>query len=121
MALGPGKYDELCTEVRERAQAAAAIVMVFGGKEGTGFSVQAPPELNLTLPSVLRNLAAMIEEDMLGVAPGGLEGFNLTNFKDLEFICDAAYQKFKETGHLTWADRAVKYGAICHAKIAKLE
>lgn len=38
MALGPGKYDDLCTYVREKAKAEGAIVIVYGGERGQGFS-----------------------------------------------------------------------------------
>lgn len=40
MPLGPGKYDDVCTYVREETEASAAIVIVVGGKHGPGFSVQ---------------------------------------------------------------------------------
>lgn len=40
MPLGPGKYDPLCTMVREATRAEAVILGVFG-PEGVGFSVQA--------------------------------------------------------------------------------
>lgn len=64
MALGPGKYDKLCTLVRERAQARGVILMVFGGTEGTGFCVQTD-DLNLLteLPEILRGVAGDIEPD----------------------------------------------------------
>lgn len=41
MAEGPGKYDDLATLVRERAEAACVIVTVIGGNKGSGFSIQA--------------------------------------------------------------------------------
>jgi hypothetical protein len=125
MAFGPGKYDELCTEVREQAQALGAIVMVFGGKDGAGFSVQAPAELTQSLPQILRHVAAEIEKTADGATgevkatPNGC--FNLTNLKDLEYICEAAEAFFSKTGHLTWAERAVKYGAMLRVQIARLE
>lgn len=63
MAVGPGKYDDLCTYVREHAQASAAVVIVADGKHGSGFSVQAPLEMQLALPKVLRELADLLEAD----------------------------------------------------------
>ncbi len=36
----PGKYDDLCTIVRESAEAETAIVIVLNGKQGHGFSLQ---------------------------------------------------------------------------------
>jgi hypothetical protein len=54
MTIGPGKYDDLCTYVRERSGGEAAIVIVIGGSKGNGFSMQ------------FNNLAAMLQlADML--------------------------------------------------------
>lgn len=61
MALGPGKYDALCTYVRETAQAEGAAVIVWGGIEGVGFSVQASVEQLNKLPAILRSMADTIE------------------------------------------------------------
>jgi hypothetical protein len=61
--LGPGKYDDLCTEVRDRTEAEGAIVLVFGGKNGSGFSCQAPLHLTADLPQMLRQMATQIEND----------------------------------------------------------
>ncbi len=59
--IGPGKYDDVATMVRESTQAEAVIIMVVGGNKGSGFSVQAPLEFTLKLPNILRNIAADIE------------------------------------------------------------
>ena len=64
MASGPGKYDDLCTFVRVTAGARCAIVMVFHGNEGSGFSVQADPETLAVLPSMLRDMANEMEGDI---------------------------------------------------------
>ena len=64
MAIGPGKFDWLCTEVREKTKARGAIVVVMEGEGGSGFSVQAPIEVQLKLPELLRTLAAHIESDL---------------------------------------------------------
>ena len=69
MALGPGKYDALASVVRERAKAAGVIVMVFDGRHGSGFSVQASAEITLRLPQLLRVMADGIERDLSGVPP----------------------------------------------------
>lgn len=61
MPIGPGKYNDLTTEVRKKTHAAAALVMVFNGDKGTGFSLQAPPELEALLPGILRRMADDIE------------------------------------------------------------
>ena len=61
---GPGKYDELCTLVRNRAMARGAIVMVFGGINGSGFSVQADEELTRELPEILESMIAQIRASL---------------------------------------------------------
>lgn len=64
MSVGPGKYDEACTEARERTQAAGVVLIVFGGAAGSGFSVQTvAPKLLADLPAILRTIAAGIERD----------------------------------------------------------
>jgi hypothetical protein len=50
--------------VRERASAKGVIVLVFEGDRGSGFSVQATPEVTATIPSILRQIADSIEKDM---------------------------------------------------------
>jgi hypothetical protein len=62
MALGPGKYDDLATYVREKAQAEGVVVVVFKGNKGGGFSVQSKAGLVLPLPALLRTIADAIEE-----------------------------------------------------------
>lgn len=83
MALGPGKYDDLCTLVRERAEALAAIVIVMGGNKGGGFAVQGPLSFNFALPETLEGIAKQIRADRaasgMGVQPppGPMELFEL--------------------------------------------
>jgi hypothetical protein len=64
MPVGPGKYDEWCTAVRDETHAGAVILIVFQGEHGSGFSVQAPIEVTLRLPAILRDVAAEIERDL---------------------------------------------------------
>jgi hypothetical protein len=64
MTHGPGRYDDLATLVRERTEADGVVVMVFGGKSGDGFSVQADLETTSALPAILRQLANQIEDDL---------------------------------------------------------
>jgi hypothetical protein len=65
MAIGPGRYDDLCTIVREQAQAAGAIVIVIDGKAGDGFACQASPATTATLPRMLESMAAQIRVDLM--------------------------------------------------------
>jgi hypothetical protein len=67
MAIGPGKYDDLCTLVREKAKARAVIVIIIGGEHGEGFSVQTEdPFIILRLPLVLERVAASIRTNPFG-------------------------------------------------------
>jgi hypothetical protein len=57
MPLGSGIYDDLCTEVREKAHADGAIVIVINGVRGNGFSCQASLETTVQLPDLLEDIA----------------------------------------------------------------
>jgi predicted TIM-barrel fold metal-dependent hydrolase len=61
MPIGPGKYEDLATYVREKAQAAGVIVLVIDGHKGNGFTVQALEHVMLALPALLRHMADQIE------------------------------------------------------------
>lgn len=63
MAFGPGKYDDLCTMVREQAKAAGAIVIVMNGERGSGFSCQANLQAMADLPDILESMARQIRRD----------------------------------------------------------
>lgn len=70
MAWGPGKYDGHATITREATQAKAVVLIVFGGTQGDGFSVQTvDPRLLLTLPELLEEIARQVREDT-GGRPG---------------------------------------------------
>lgn len=60
--LGPGKYDDACTEVREKTKADAVVLLVMGGEKGSGFSCQAPINVAVNLPKMLRKMADEIEK-----------------------------------------------------------
>lgn len=62
MAFGPGKYNDVCTEVRIKTGAAGVLVLIFDGHKGSGFSAQLPLELQLTLPTILRSVADQIDQ-----------------------------------------------------------
>jgi hypothetical protein len=73
MAIGPGRYDDLCTEVREKAgvtelRGGGVVLIVIGGNRGStgmGFSIQADLRTTLQLPTLLRMVAESIEQDGL--------------------------------------------------------
>jgi hypothetical protein len=65
MPLGPGKYDDLATLVRERAgitEDGGVIVIVLGGNRGNGFACQADLRTTLLLPDLLEDMARQIRE-----------------------------------------------------------
>lgn len=63
MALGPGKYDKLCTYVRRKANARTAIVIVIGGHKGGGFSVQGSLDDTIRVSAILREMADRLDKD----------------------------------------------------------
>lgn len=64
MALGPGKYDDIASWVREQTKGDTVLVMVLGGIKGPGFSVQTrDPDHARNLPRLLRLVADDIERN----------------------------------------------------------
>ncbi len=65
MALGPGKYDDACTLVREMTGGTSVVVAVMGGNKGAGFSVQStapiPPKI---LAYLLADMLEAIAEEL---------------------------------------------------------
>lgn len=64
MAYGPGKYDDVCTQVREQTNAEGVIVVIANGDKGSGFSCQASPEMTANLPHLLESMAKQIRESL---------------------------------------------------------
>ena len=66
MALGPGKYDDLCTYVRDQVgitdQGGGVLLIVLGGNRGSGFACQADLEITKRLPDLLETLAKKIRQ-----------------------------------------------------------
>ncbi|MES2729969.1 MAG: hypothetical protein V4621_07765 [Pseudomonadota bacterium] len=68
MSHGPGKYDPICTKVREETEAAFACVIISHGNQGSGFSVQSvSPKLLNAIPDILESIAKQIRTDMKGM------------------------------------------------------
>jgi hypothetical protein len=61
--IGPGKYDDLCTEARVKAKASGALLIIIGGERGLGFSVQAELWMLKDIPDLLRKTADLIEKE----------------------------------------------------------
>lgn len=61
------KFDELCARVREEAKASAVLLIVVGGPQGSGYSVQSVEPLQhgtgfaTALPRLLREMADEME------------------------------------------------------------
>jgi len=56
--IGPGKYDDACTLVREMTDAKCVLVAVIGGSKGHGFSVQTIEPIDPdTLADLLEDIA----------------------------------------------------------------
>ena len=66
MPVGPGKYDDITTHVREETNAQAVAVIVVNGNKGSGFSIQLEDGLALNLPRLLRIMADEIENSASG-------------------------------------------------------
>jgi len=60
MPRGPGRYDDIATEIRHRLKAAGVILLVIDGKGGQGFSVQLPRHLIEVMPEMLETIAREI-------------------------------------------------------------
>lgn len=67
--IGPGKYDDLCTYVREKSEAQGALILIINGNKGLGFSCQMTLPDTLKMPAMLRGMADEIEADQI---KGGL-------------------------------------------------
>jgi hypothetical protein len=64
MPTGPGKYDHLCTYVREQANAEGAAVIVFNGSRGSGFSLQGTMRVQLGISDMLDYMAREIRKSL---------------------------------------------------------
>jgi hypothetical protein len=66
MAMGPGKYDDICTVVTKQVgigeKGGGVAVIVMGGNKGNGFAVQADLRTTLLLPDILEEMAKQIRE-----------------------------------------------------------
>jgi hypothetical protein len=68
MPLGPGKYDDIATLVRDKVgitddSGGAVLVIILGGNRGTGFACQADLPTTLELPDILEHVAQQIRAD----------------------------------------------------------
>jgi hypothetical protein len=61
--IGPGKYDDLCTHVRQQVATKGVVVIVLEGTRGNGFGVQLEPAVRGSIVEVLRAVADQIERE----------------------------------------------------------
>lgn len=68
MAMGPGKYDDLCTYVAEQSgvtsRGGAAFVIIINGNKGSGFSSVGDLLTMTRVPELLESMAKQIREDL---------------------------------------------------------
>lgn len=60
----PGKYDDLCTMVREATQAEGVVLMIVRGNRGSGFSVQATPDVIHSLPDAIEMVVFGMRQEL---------------------------------------------------------
>jgi len=61
----PGKYDVFCVDALEKTNAECAVLMIFHGNRGNGFSVNSTSmDIVYSLPEKLRDMADQIENDL---------------------------------------------------------
>jgi len=70
MTIGPGKYDDICTQIREQLGIAdtggGIALMIIGGNRGDGFSIQADLETTFAMPALLLQVAMKMQSDLQG-------------------------------------------------------
>jgi len=65
MAIGPGKYDDICTVIREMTGASCAMIVIIDGTKGSGFSIQSHSTIlnSDNIATLLENIANQIREE----------------------------------------------------------
>lgn len=66
--MGPGKYDDICTLVRERVgmtdqSSGGVLLIVLGGNKGAGFACQSDFVTMMLLPDMLEDIAKQIRAE----------------------------------------------------------
>ena len=65
MPIGPGKYDEMCTDIRIITKAAGVLLIVLDGDRGSGFRVRRI----WSRPSHCRNCSNISRHKFGGMVP----------------------------------------------------
>lgn len=64
MSLGPGKFDHLLTEARQKSGGVGGILILFDTPAGPSFCCQLTSAQLLNVPFLLRHIADQIEKDI---------------------------------------------------------
>jgi hypothetical protein len=70
MATGPGKYDKYSEPILKLSEADAVVLIVLGGKEGSGFEIVTVEDASMhakvlrELPSMLIDIASAIKKSL---------------------------------------------------------
>lgn len=80
---GPGKYDSVVTEVRERLNAAGVLMMVIDGPEGHGMSVQGTLAGNMEMADMLEQMASQLRKDTITAAHAAAKEAGLADGPEL--------------------------------------
>jgi len=62
--FNPGKYDAVCTAVREETKADGVLLVIWGGPKGNGLSWDGNMFITMAMPDLLETLAKIIRDDM---------------------------------------------------------
>jgi hypothetical protein len=69
--IGPGKYDELCLQIKESTQARGVLLVVLDGNQGSGAPCKMDAAVVSILPNFLRQVADEMERDTFKILGGG--------------------------------------------------
>jgi hypothetical protein len=72
--MNGGKYDAACTAARFSTQAEGVLLIILGGRHGSGFSVQGDLKIMAMLPRFLRDVADKIEKGNTPVVVKPVDG-----------------------------------------------
>jgi L-cysteine desulfidase len=68
--IGPGKYDAIADTLRNELEADGLVLIVFGGRNGSGCSMKVTDQFSSAMPGLLRKLADAQEADLNKITGG---------------------------------------------------
>jgi hypothetical protein len=75
--FGPGKYDDLCKQIKDSTKAKGLLLVILDGDRGTGASCKMDFEIVKQMPNILRAVADEMEQgtnQLLKIMEGGNQG-----------------------------------------------